>query len=42
MIEWSLKAKSVLPEKRIDIHIVYKGESEREITIERKSTANSG
>lgn len=42
MIEWAQRAKRVLPEKRIDIHMVYKRESEREITIERKSTANSG
>ena len=37
MIEWAQKAKRVLPEKRIDIHIVYKGEGEREIEIERRA-----
>ena len=37
MIEWAQKAKRVLPEKRIDIHIVYKEEGEREIEIERRA-----
>ena len=37
MIEWAQKAKRVFPEKRIDIHIVYKGEGEREIEIERRA-----
>ena len=37
MIEWAQKAKRVLPKKRIDIHIVYKGEGEREIEIERRA-----
>jgi tRNA threonylcarbamoyladenosine biosynthesis protein TsaE len=33
MIEWAEKAKEILPKKRIDINIVYKGERQREITI---------
>lgn len=33
MIEWSEKAKDVLPKRRIDIHIVYKGKGQRELTI---------
>lgn len=33
-IEWAEKAKNYLPQKRINIYIVYKGKNQREITIE--------